>query len=229
MKKITSNFTKYEIILWLSSILFISLSFLIFDRSNYLSLAASLIGTTSLIFCAKANPFGQVLMIVFSIIYAVISHGYDYYGEMITYLGMTMPMAALSLWQWMSHPFKGKRSEVTVNNIGKADYIILPVLSIIVTAVLGYALFVLDTSNLIISIFSLTTSFVAAYLTFRRSQFFPLAYALNDIVLIIMWTVATLNDVSYLSVVICFIVFLINDLYGFISWQKIKQRQKKHK
>lgn len=87
-----------------------------------------------LIFNAKGNPFGQLLMIIFSLIYGVISYSFSYYGEMITY----------------------------------------------------------------------TT---------------------NDIVLIILWTIATMSHISYLSVVICFIAFLFNDLYGFVNWLNIRKRQ----
>ncbi len=67
------------------------------------------------------------------------------------------------------------------------------------------------------------------YLTFRRSAYFALAYAANDVVLIVLWTMATLTDVSYLSVVICFAVFLINDIYGFISWSRMRKRQETYK
>lgn len=32
-------------------------------------------------------------MVLFSLLYGIISYAFAYYGEMITYLGMTMPMA----------------------------------------------------------------------------------------------------------------------------------------
>ena len=85
----------------------IIISFVIFDRENYLTLSASLIGATSLIFNAKGNPFGQLLMVVFSILYGIISFSFAYYGEMITYLGMTMPMAVFALISWLRNPYKG--------------------------------------------------------------------------------------------------------------------------
>ena len=85
-------FKKREISLWSGSVILILLSFLLFDRSNCMTLVASLIGVTSLIFCAKGNPVGQVMMILFSILYGIISYGFAYYGEMITYLGMTWSM-----------------------------------------------------------------------------------------------------------------------------------------
>ncbi len=78
-------FSKREAYLWITSMAFIIVSFLIYDRENYLTLTASVIGVTSLIFNAKGNPIGQVLMVVFSILYGIISYSYLYYGEMITY------------------------------------------------------------------------------------------------------------------------------------------------
>ena len=65
----------------------------------------------------------------------------------------------------------------------------------------------------------------AQYLTFRRSPYFALAYAANDVVLIVMWTMAAKEDISYLSVIICFVMFLVNDLYGFVSWKRMEKRQ----
>ena len=65
----------------------------------------------------------------------------------------------------------------------------------------------------------------AVYLTFRRSPYFALAYAANDIVLIILWILASLYDIRYVSVVVCFIAFFANDIYGFVSWRKMKTRQ----
>ena len=71
----------------------------------------------------------------------------------------------------------------------------------------------------------MTTSFVAAYLTFCRSPYYALAYACNDIVLIVLWVMASINEPKYISVVVCFIAFLFNDLYGFFNWNKMKRRQ----
>ena len=225
MKKLLSYFTKFELALWCSSVMFITLAFLVLDRSNYLTLLASLVGVTSLIFCAKGNPVGQALMIVFSIIYGYISYTCAYYGEMITYLCMSMPMAAFALIAWLRNPFKGKHSEVRVNRIGRIDYILLVLLTAGVTVAFYFILKHFGTANLLPSTLSVSTSFIAVYLTFRRSPFFALAYAANDVVLIVLWLLAGLYDNHYISVLVCFVAFLFNDLYSFVSWQKMKKRQ----
>lgn len=85
------------------------------------TLAASLIGVTSLIFNAKGNPFGQFLMVIFSLLYGIISFTFSYYGEMLTYLGMTMPMAIFALISWLKNPHNGNKAEVKVNSLGKNE------------------------------------------------------------------------------------------------------------
>ncbi|MBR2175768.1 MAG: nicotinamide mononucleotide transporter [Clostridia bacterium] len=224
-KNIFTYFTKAETALWLGSVLLIVISFIIFDGINYLTLAASLIGVTSLIFCAKGNPFGQLLMIFFGIIYGIISYRFAYYGEMITYLGMTGPMAVFSLISWLKNPYGGNRSEVKVNRLRGAEIIFMLILTAAVTVIFYFILDFFGTANLIPSTLSVTTSFIAVYLTFRRSAFFPLAYAANDVILIVLWSMASFESITYISVLICFIVFLINDIYGFISWSKRKISQ----
>ena len=72
MKKITKYFTKFELFLWLFSMAIITLSSAVFDKQNYLNLICSLLGATALIFCAKGNPIGSAIMIVFSVIYAIV-------------------------------------------------------------------------------------------------------------------------------------------------------------
>ncbi len=225
IKAFVNYFSKTEIALWLISVTTIIVSFFIFDSKSYLTLVATLIGVTSLIFCAKGNPFGQLLMILFSAIYGYISYEFTYYGEMLTYVGMTLPMAVFSLIAWLRNPYKGNKAEVEVNKISKLETIIMFILSAIVTFIFYFILKYFNTANLIPSTISVTTSFLAVYLTFRRSAYYALAYAFNDIVLIVLWALATMQDVSYSSVLICFIVFLANDIYGFINWRKISKRQ----
>ena len=225
IKKLINYFSTTEIILWCSSVVLIVVSFCIFDRENYMTLTASLIGVTSLIFSAKGNPIAQVLMIIFSLIYGIISFSFAYYGEMITYLGMTMPMAIVALISWVKNPYNGNKSQVKVNHIHREEVAFMLILTAIVSIAFYFILEAFNTANIIPSTISVTTSFIAVYLTFRRSPFFALAYAANDIVLIVLWVMATMTNISYISVVICFGVFLVNDIYGFINWQRMKKKQ----
>ena len=225
MKKLTTYFSNAELTLWGGSAGLILVSFFLFDRVNFMTLAASLIGTTSLIFNAKGNPIGQALMIVFSLLYGLISYTFSYFGEMITYLGMTGPMALFALISWLRNPYKGNHAEVAVNRLENKELAYMYVLTVLVTLGFYFILDYFNTANMIPSTLSVTTSFIAVYLTFRRSPYFALAYAANDVVLILLWTLAAAENTSYLSVIICFVMFLINDLYGFVSWKRMEKRQ----
>lgn len=218
-------FSRGEAVLWLCSVLAVTASFCIFDRENYLTLAASLVGVTSLIFIAKGNPTGQVLMIIFSLMYGAVSYSFAYYGEMITYVGMTMPMAAAALISWIRNPYNGQKSEVRVNRISLREWELIPALTAGVTVIFYFILKYLGTSNIITSTLSVSTSFIAVYLTFRRSPYYAAGYAANDAVLIVLWCLAAKEDISYISVIVCFAAFLVNDLYGLISWKKMERRQ----
>lgn len=221
-------FTRGELILWGCSAAVIVCSFVLFDRENCFTLSASLIGVTSLIFNAKGNPVGPALMIVFSVLYGVISYSFSYYGEMVTYLGMTMPMAVIALVSWIRNPYKGNKAEVKINHPGRKEQIFMWALTAVVTVAFYFILDAFHTVHIVPSTLSVTTSFVAAYLTFRRSPHYAVAYAANDVILIVLWVMASMENIAYLSVVVCFAAFLVNDIYGFINWRKMGVRQAKN-
>lgn len=226
MKKISLRyFKKEEIMLWCFSVILIIVSFVIFDRTNYLTLAASLVGVTSLIFNAKGNPVGQFLMIIFSVLYGIISFQFAYYGEMLTYLGMTAPMAVVALVSWLRNPYQGNNAEVKVNHIKKREHVFMWIAALFVTICFYFILKYFKTANIIPGTISVTTSFVAVYLTFRRSPYYAMGYAANDIVLIVLWVMASFENTEYISVVVCFIAFLANDIYGYVSWRRMGERQ----
>lgn len=53
-------------------------------------------------------------------------------------------------------------------------------------------------------------------------------YAANDLVLIVLWLLAARSDPACLPMVICFCVFLVNDLYGFLRWHQRGKAQAVH-
>lgn len=223
MIKSIKNLTKFELGLWFFSLFVVSGSFIIGGTNDYLTLIASLIGVTALIFVSKGDVTGQILTVVFSVLYAVISYTFQYYGEMITYLGMTMPIAIMSAVSWVRHPYSEK--EVKVSHLTKRQIAKVFLLAIIITVVFYFILRYFKTSNLMVSTISITTSFLASFFMYLRSSAYALSYAANDVVLIILWIMAAITDISYLPMIICFVMFFINDMYGFFNWRRMQKRQ----
>lgn len=223
--KTVKSFTKFEIALFAFSVAAILASFFAVQSRDYASLAASLVGAVMLIFLAKGNVIGQFFVVIFAAIYAYISYEKQYYGEMITYLGMSAPIAIASIVTWLRNPYGDDKSEVKVNTIHGKEYGLLAVIAAAVTVAFYFILRALGTSSLVTSTVSILTSFVAAYLSMRRCEYYALAYTANDIVLIVLWVFATIQNIGYIPVVVCFSVFIVNDLYGFVHWSRTKKKQ----
>lgn len=224
--KICSKLNKTEFAIWFLSVITIAVSFLLVNEKDYLTLTASLIGATALIFVVKGEVLGQILTVVFSIFYGVISFKFRYFGELITYVGMTAPIALMSAVTWLKNPYKKGESEVKIAKLTKGKIILMIVLTAVTTFVFYFILRCFNTANLFFSTVSVATSFSASYLMLFRSPYYAVAYSANDVVLIILWVLASVTNIQYVPMVICFVIFLVNDLFGFISWQKRKKQQR---
>lgn len=221
------SLTKFEWCLWMSSVVVVTISFFLSSDKNVLNLIDSLIGVTALIFISKGYVIGQVLLIIFGVLYGIISFEYRYYGEIITYLGMTAPIAGLAVISWLRHPYKDSK-EVEVNrHLKLSTWLTLLLLTAAVTVGFYFILKALGNSNLLFSTISVMTSFLAASLTFLRSPYYGLGYAANDAVLITLWVLAALEDPGYVPMIFCFMMFFINDLYGFFNWRRMSKRQQR--
>jgi len=218
------SLTRFEWALWMASVAVVAGTYIGFQAGDALSLIASLIGVTALIFVAKGHVLGQLLTIVFAVFYGVISWALRYYGEVITYLCMTAPMALLALITWLRNPYKDS-AEVTVHRLTGRQWIVMLIAAAVTTAAFYFILRAVGNAALIVSTLSITTSFVASYLTAMRSPYYALAYAANDLVLIVLWVIAALADISNVPMVACFMMFFANDMYGFINWRRMEKRQ----
>lgn len=217
---------KFEWLLWSVSVFVILVSAFVSGKDSLLEIASSLVGVTALIFVAKGLIVGQAMTVIFSLLYGLVSLKFHYWGEMITYLFMAMPIALLSTIEWLRHPYKNT-DVVEVNRVTKKQFFTMCVLGIVTTLVFYFILSAFDTPNLLFSTLSVTTSFMAAYLTFLRSPYYGVGYGLNDIVLIILWILASIEDISYLPMVMCFVMFFANDMYGFYNWKRLSKVQTK--
>lgn len=217
------NLSKGEMALWLTSLAVIVIAFAVFGGGSVLSLIVSLIGATALIFVGKGDPIGQLFTIIFAVVYSVVSLKFQYYGELITYAGMTLPSAFIAMITWLKNPYSAH--EVKVSAMNGKKWLILVILTIVATTSFYFILSALNTANLLFSTLSVATSFFASMLTIFRSPYYAIAYSFNDIVLIVLWVLATIENPAYFCMVICFVIFLINDTYGFINWQRLKRKQ----
>lgn len=219
------SLNKFDWSLWIFSLCAVAVSFFAMRNTDWLTLVSSLIGVTSLIFAAKGDAFGLILMVGFCLIYATVSYFFGYYGETVIYLAMQLPTCTLSLINWLRHPGKKGSAEVKVGNWNVRHLAALLPLAAVVTVAFYFILRAFHTENLAVSTISVTTSFIALYLMAFRIPAYAAAYMANDVVLIVMWSFACIQSLNYVPMVVCFCIFLINDINTFVQWTFRKRRQ----
>jgi len=209
------------------SVVAIICCFIFSSDKDYLSLASSILGVVTVVFTSKGLLLAPILSVVYSIVYTIISVGQRYYGEAIIYMLIMIPMQVITIVGW----FRNKKTDsdvVEVGKVSKKEYLILSGVTVVMTFAFYFLLKVLNTAQLVVSTISLITSALATYLVFRRSSNYALFYILNDIILIVLWTIALVaQGTSLLPVVVSFYVFFINDVYGFIRWKRQEKLQVK--
>lgn len=216
---------KREWALWIISLTVVAVTSLMAPDVHPVTFAGTLVGVTALIFMARGDVWGQILSAAFGVLYAIASWELRYWSEVITYLGMSLPMSLMAIVSWLRHPFADTQ-EVTVARLKPWQRLLGAAATAVATTVFFFVLRAFATPHLPVATLSIATSFLAAYLTFMRSAWYAMAYAANDVVLMALWTLTTLADPAYAPMIACFGMFLINDLYAWISWRTRERRQR---
>ena len=138
---------------------------------------------------------------------------------------MSGVIALISTIAWIRNPFSEK--QVKVNKPRPSAILVLALLTVVVTVAFYFILDALGTASLAFSTLSIATSFFASGLTVLRSPYYALAYTLNDVVLIVLWILASISQPSSIPMIFCFVMFLVNDLYGFTNWLRMEKQQAK--
>ncbi|MGN1337542.1 MAG: nicotinamide riboside transporter PnuC [Candidatus Coprovivens sp.] len=227
MKKLFKGWTKFEIIFLIVSLSAITICFLFNEDKNVLSLVTSLLGVIVVLTGAKGLLVSPFINIFYNILYIIISISQRYYGEVLIYIFLMMPLHITTIISWLKNKSNKDSNVVSVNKLNRKEYMVLGLVTVLVTFMFYFILKLLDTNELIISTISLTASLVASYLMLRRSSNYAIAFVINDIILITLWGIACVNDIALLPMVVTFMVFFVNDIYGFISWKKREKEQYK--
>jgi len=230
MKKFFKNWTIFEICFLFCSLLAITLCFIFGTDKNIFSFIVSLVGVISVLTVAKGLVIAPFINIVYNILYAIISIVQVYYGEAIIYICLMIPICLISIISWLKNKNQENTDVVNVNKIKGKEYLYLSLISLVSTIGFYFLLKVLNTSELVVSTISLMTSVIASYLMLRRCSYYALGFVVDDIISIVLWSLAIINSgIGYLPTVISFCVFFINDVYGFIHWKLEEKKQSQHK
>lgn len=227
-KKIFKDWTGFEKILLIGSIIIVSSTGIIF-KSEWLTTICSIVGIITALLLAKGKSLGQVFGLLIVILYSIVSFKNKFYGEVIIYLLIMLPMYIMGIISWVKHQNKETNS-VEVNKIAKKEWIIVALVSILCFIGIYLILKSFNTKQLFISSLSVLDSLFAIYLQIRRSKYSFYFYVISDLVLILLWGIPCVaGSVVLIPMLMNPIINLINDIYGIINWRKLEKTQKNNK
>ena len=222
--KILKDWTKFEKVLLFTSIILVGFVGIIF-KAEILTTICSIVGIITALLLAKGKNQGQIFGLLIVALYSVVSFKNKYYGEVIIYLCIMLPMYIIGIISWLKHQNKETNS-VEVNTIKIKEWIIVSISSILAFIGIYFLLKVFNTSQLFISSLSVIDSLFAIYLGIRRSKFSFYFYVVNDFILITLWGIPVISgSLILLPMVFNPIINLINDMYGIHNWKKLEKMQ----
>lgn len=221
MKKYLKSWNKFEItLLSLSVILILGLG--IYLRCGFLATIVPFIGFFSALNQAKGHVVGQIVGVLLAILYSIMSYNNKYYGEVIIYLIVILPLYLSGIYTWLKNEDK-KSEKVKQNTLPQKEWYSLLGINIVLFIGLYFLLKYFNTNNLLVSTISMNINLTATYLLVRRSKYSFLFYLVNAFILLILWGLPVLNgNILLLPMVFDALLLLINNIYGLHSWSKNK-------
>ncbi len=224
IKKVFGKWNAIELIFYIAGLALIITMSICFGAS-WMSAVTGIFGLSCVLFAAKGKIIGIFFTWVMIVFYSILSYKNKYYGEVFINLCMMFPMTIIQLISWLKN--LGKDYVVKVNSITKKEIIIVCSAAALAFVVFYFILRALNTSQLIFSTISIVTSVLATYFQSRRSKYGFLAFLVNDAVLCLLWLFATLEDIKNVAMLTAVALYVVSDIYGFISWGILQKRQQK--
>ena len=224
MKNIFKNWSKFEIFLLVFSPIIIIVVGLIF-ASDFITISTAVLGVICALFLAKGLVVGHIIGIVLVVFYSILSYKNSFYGEMLIYLFIMLPMYVWGIYSWLKHKNK-ENNFLEVNSIKKIEWIIVSFVSIIIYIVFYFILKSMNTNELFISTLSIVDNIFAIYLLARRSKYGFVSYIINDLILIILWGIPVISgNLLLFPMMLNPLANLVNDIYGVVYWSKMQKNQ----
>ena len=223
--KLFKDWTNFEKVLLFGSIIIVSIVGILF-KSDLLTISCSIVGIITALLLAKGKNLGQVFGLLITVLYSIVSFKNKYYGEVLIYSLLMLPMYVIGIITWINHKSE-KTNSVEINSIKKIEWVIVSFIFAGVFVGIYYLLKAFNTSELVVSTISVLASLFAVYLQVRRSKYSFSFYMVNDIILMFLWGIPVVRG-SYIlfPMLLNPTINLINDIYGFYNWKKTEKIQK---
>ena len=193
-------------------------------HSSWVVVLNSLLGLTTIFLLSQGYILGNIIGILQLITYCYLTITNRIYGELVEIFLITLPAYIFSFYTW------GKSSNSNIlkpqKNISTKNWCIVVSISTCLSLAMYFVFNAFGTQSLIFSTIIFGINCVSGYLKVKRVKYtfvFNLAaYAVS----LAMWSVFAFNgDLSYLPVMLNYVVYIVFCVLGLFNWTKIGKAQ----
>lgn len=222
IKDFFKGWTRFEIgWLLISTIIMVVLSILWGD--NTLALISGITGILGVVLAAKGRVSTYVFATVNVAIYAFLTFNNHLYGEFMLNAFYYIPMHLVGFYLWSKH--KNKEShDVEGKSLNSKQIVILFIAVAIV--VVGYWQILSHIGGQLALIDAMSTVFSVVALIMQVARYAEqwLLWIVVNVVSVIMWGLLIGKDSSAVTMVVMWVAYLFNSVYGYYNWKKLAKK-----
>ena len=224
MLKGWTNFEKIWLVLFTAVNLYL---FFAWD-DTLLGLISSLSGMLCVVLVAKGKISNYYFGIVQTATYAYISYTYSLYGEAMLNGLFYLPIQFIGLYLWNRHKTNNsvRGEDVKVKKLTKKGWIILIAVSVAASLIYAEILYAIGSQQVRLDSVAVVLSIIAQILMLQRYAEQWVMWIIVNVLSVILWIVTlTTSGGNDYTVLVMWIAFLVNSIYGYINWLKMTGTQ----
>jgi len=226
LKNYFKDWTVFEKV-WLLTFTIINIYLFFAWQDTVIGLITSLTGMLCVVLVAKGKVSNYWFGIINVTLYAYIAWGQKYYGEVMLNALYFLPMQFIGWWMWSKNTLKDKKDDVKAEFLTNKGRILWTIISIIGVYVYGLILKKMGGNLPFVDSISTVLSVLAMILMAKRYMEQWILWIIVDIVSIIMWFKVFVTGGEDVSMLVMWLSYTVNAIYGLINWIKLHKSQQK--
>lgn len=224
MKRYFEGWSLFEKV-WMVVFTFLIIILSVYWQDTLVGVTCSLTGIWCVLLAAKGKISNYWVGIVNVLLYAFISYGYKYYGEVMLNMLYFLPMQFIGAYLWIKNKKPESKGVVKVRVLSNKGRIMVLIASVLAT--IGYGSFLQALGGELPYIDSMSTVFSVIAMMLMAFRFIEqwFLWIVVNIVTIILWFVVMINGGNDVSILLMWTAYLVNAIYGLSNWMKMYRCQ----
>jgi nicotinamide mononucleotide transporter len=211
---------------WIAIFTVINLYLFFAWKDSVIGLITSLSGMLCVVLVAKGKIFNYYPGIINVVLYAYLSYNQSFYGEVALNLLYFLPMQFIGLYLWKKHQSaQSDSSDVHVNTLSNKALLVWIGVILASTVLLGFILGQIGGAQPYVDSITTILQIVAQIFMIKRLVEQWITWIFVNIFSIILWFTAFMSTGNDVTILIMWIAYLVNSVYGYLNWRKIHQTQ----